>query len=149
MEYYGKCDQCKKEYKDTDKKTVIRNIERCERDDKKAKDKKAKDAKKAKEEATREAQHTARARQQEDEEYRMVQLRKEAHRVARNRMDKSKHFKRMALGKCPFCNKTPCAGTKPKCAAVKAANLGSSMNLDMSDPATFSAQLDFYKKNME
>lgn len=137
VEWYGKCEECRKEHYDTDKKRAIRKLEDCARVDKTAKEK----ARARKEE---EARDRAKAKERKKEEEIREQQERNKKRIAQT----ARELRRLAKNKkCPFCGKSPCKGTKAKCAAVIAA--GWESGGDVSDPATFDAQLRWYKNNME
>lgn len=52
-------------------------------------------------------------------------------------------------GLCPSCRKDPCKMVRKACIQSAIGEWGSSHDLDMSDPATFDEQLNWYKKNMQ
>lgn len=138
IEFYGKCEECGKEQSDTVKKSVERNLESCAKSDKKDKDKK--DAA---------ALRTAKAKIVADNQTAQKQRQREMDRLKQQRLNTAKELRRAAKGKkCPWCGKKPCKGTKPKCAAMGAAEFESAFNIDVSDPATFDAQMKFYKEQM-
>lgn len=56
--------------------------------------------------------------------------------------------KRARKGKCVHCGKDPCKMTSKKCVQAGIADWGSSMDIDVSDPATFDEQLKWYRDNM-
>lgn len=56
--------------------------------------------------------------------------------------------KRSKKGKCTKCGKDPCKMTTQACINQAIGEWGSSMDIDVSDPATFSEQLNFYKNKM-
>jgi len=141
IEYYGKCEECRNEHADMDRKRAVRKLEDCAKKDKKEKaQKKASEAKEAAEKARKQDE----AKKEREEEARQAALDK----LKKQRMRKAREMRRNARGKCPFCGKEPCAGTRPNCAAIKAAAYESSMDIDVSDPATFNKQLKFYRDNM-
>lgn len=138
IEYYGKCEECKKEHSDTVEKNVVRGLESCAKADKKAADvKAAADLRVAKAKIVADNQSAATRRQ------------KELDRLKQQRLNTAKEIRRNAKGKkCPWCGKRPCKGTKPKCAAMGAAEFDSAFNIDVTDPATFDRQMRFYKEQM-
>jgi hypothetical protein len=138
IQYYGKCEECRNEHTDDDKKRVVRKLEDCARKDKKQKRDDAK-------EAADKAREDADVKSKREKAIRQAKV----DRIKNQRLQKAKQIRRNAKGKtCPFCGKNPCRGTRPDCAAVKAAEFESSMNIDVSDPATFDAQLKFYRDEM-
>lgn len=142
VEFYGNCEECRKEHYDTDRKSVARKLERCAKVDKKEKEKAAADEVKARAQKAREQSEDKARREQEARQA-------EVNRVRKQRIKKARELRRDAKGKkCPFCGKQPCAGTRPKCAAVKAVEFESAFDIDVSDPATFDQQLRFYRDNM-
>jgi flagellar biosynthesis GTPase FlhF len=154
IEYYGNCEKCGKEKADFKKSDVEYELKKCARRDneeaEKAEKKRVKAKREQEERDERDRKRREEAEARDAEKQREKQLRKEAERV-RAMMIKGRNEKRReAKGKkCPFCGHMPCKGTKPKCAAVIAAGFESIMNTgDPSDPATFDAQLKFYRDNM-
>lgn len=132
VEYYGKCDECSNEKSGTNKRDVEKALDRCAKDDKKAKEKaKADEAKQRADEAREAAENKARAEREEREE--------QARKLKKKLASKAREQRRIAKGSkaCPFCGKKPCQGTRPKCAMVKADEYESAANIDVSDPATF------------
>lgn len=49
--------------------------------------------------------------------------------------------KRSDKGKCQICGKNPCSVVKPACVRQAASGLGSSMDIDLTDPAYFDPQM--------
>lgn len=56
--------------------------------------------------------------------------------------------KRAKKGKCVHCGKDPCRMNNRRCVEAGIADWGSSMNIDVTDPATFDEQLRWYRDNM-
>lgn len=144
-EWYGKCDTCKEPYEGKSKSRVESAINACE--------------KRHKKEKREQERNRAAYRQKIADEKHQQRKEKRANQEAQKRAEEAKRLKglmahkmrerrRLAKGKCPFCGKQPCAGRNEKCYKVQAVHLESSMNMDMSDPGTFDAQLRWYRDNM-
>lgn len=152
-EWYGNCPGCGKEKAATDKGRVARQLKDCEAQHEKVKREAEKKARKRAEEAKRQEQHdraeSARAKAAAKEQAEAEKRAKAADKLRNDMLKTARQKRREAKGKrCPWCRQQPCAGTRAQCAKVKAQELESAHNIDMSDPATFDAQLRWYKNNM-
>lgn len=139
IEFYGKCDSCGKEQSHAEKRKVERALEACEKADKKA-------AVRKQEQQSKEEKAAALSQKNALEKRRQGEI----DRLRRQRLNTAKEIRRAAKGKkCAWCGKRPCKGTKPKCAAMIAAELESAFDIDVSDKGRFNKQMDFYQKQME
>lgn len=138
VEWYGKCEECKKEHYDYDKRKAIKKLEHCAMVDKTAKkkaDQKKRDDLAAKARAAAEAKEEREEREKAKARKQLAQKGRELKRLSKKK-------------KCPFCGKKPCKGTNSKCAAVIASTWESSMNVDPSRMGSYDSQLDWYERNM-
>jgi hypothetical protein len=131
VEYYGKCDECSTEKSGTNKRDVEKALERCERDDKRAKEK-------AREQEVKDRAERARKAAADKEAAEAKKRQEEAERIKKKLLKTARQKRRDAKGKkCAFCKKQPCAATHPSCAMLEANRYESAHNMDVSDPATF------------
>lgn len=150
VEWEGRCSDCGKKRSDAEKSRAIRKLEDCARQDKKDREQQAKQD--ARDQADRDRKQ---AREEEAEaKYKAKQDERRATRDRQRQVDQlqskrqatARELRRAAKGKkCPHCGKDPCKKTKPRCAAKIAERFESSMNIDVSDPATFNDQMKFYR----
>ncbi len=139
IEYYGKCDACGNEQSGPTKGKVESALNKCEKDDNK-------DA--ARREAENKRQRAA-AQEMVDNQKAENLRQKQIDRLKQQRLTKAKQIRRAAKGKkCPWCGKNPCKGTKPDCAAVKAAEFESAFDIDVSNQGTFNKQLRWYEREL-
>jgi len=160
-EYYTRCDVCKNEHAGRRERDVKNAVAACENRVKRER-REAEEAKRAEEREKREEKKRLSAKKRmealeekknklkERNERQALKEQRERERQANELRDKMRKGlrarRRSKKGRCPACNQQPCAKTRPKCAAVEAARLESSMSMDMSDPATFNEQMRVAKE---
>lgn len=154
IEYYAKCPDCREEYSNRKKSNVEYSLNKCakahknEKEAAEKKESKRRAAQREKDEREERKEFLKEKNKREDE--RRQEALKADSKALQKKMAKSRsELRQAAKGKCPWCKQKPCVGTKRQCAMVKAAGLDSIMNTgDASDPATYDAQMKFYKENM-
>jgi len=139
VEWYGKCEECRQEHYDYDKRKAVKKLENCAMVDRTTKQKEKDRKQQALEERARAKKMAERERKEREEQKAKKQL-----------AQKGRELKRLAKNKrCPFCGKKPCKETSPKCAGVIASSWQSSMDIDPSRMGTYDSQLSWYERNME